>query len=37
MKRILLTKGMDALVDDQDYDYLMRWKWQITNNGYGNL
>ena len=27
MKRIPLTKGKEALVDDQDYDHLMQWKW----------
>ena len=28
MKRILLTQGRHATVDDEDYDYLMQWKWQ---------
>ena len=27
MKRILLTQGKEALVSDQDYKYLMQWKW----------
>lgn len=33
MKRIPLTKGMEALVDDQDYDYLMQWKWHAAKGG----
>lgn len=37
MKRIPLTKGMETLVDDQDYDYLLQWTWQVADNGYGNL
>lgn len=27
MKTIPLTKGYEAIVDDEDYDYLMQWKW----------
>ena len=27
MKEISLTKGMVALVDDEDFDYINQWKW----------
>jgi hypothetical protein len=35
MKQIPLTKGQFAIVDDEDYDYLMRWKWSYC-NGYAS-
>lgn len=27
MRRIKLSKGYSAIVDDEDYEYLSRWKW----------
>lgn len=34
MKEIPLTKGFVALVDDEDYDWLMWWKWCYHSGGY---
>ena len=32
-KEIILTQGKVTIVDNEDYDYLMQWKWQF-HNGY---
>lgn len=36
MKKIPLTQGKFALVDDEDYDFLMQWKWHIVAKGYAS-
>ena len=33
MKEIKLTQGMNAIVDDEDYDFLVLYKWHVV-NGY---
>ena len=32
MKEILLTKGMVAIVDDEDYKWVSEWKWHVYEN-----
>ncbi len=33
MKHIPLSQGKFAIVDDEDYDYLMQWKWYANKMG----
>ena len=34
MKKIPLSKGQSALVDDDVVDHLNQWKWQVSHYGY---
>lgn len=34
MKKIPLSKNRFAIVDDDDFEYLSRWSWQLGSHGY---
>jgi hypothetical protein len=34
MKVLTLTHGQQVLLDDEDYEYISQWRWQLNNNGY---
>ncbi len=36
MIQIPLTKGLYATIDEEDYEYVSRFKWRAFNNGYTN-
>lgn len=37
MKEIKLTKGFVAIVDDEDYDELSKYKWHVSIQRYGRI
>ena len=37
MKKISLTKGLEALIDDQDFDRVNKYKWYALDKGKGNI
>lgn len=36
MKRLPLSRGKEALVDDIDYRFVSQWKWSLSTKGYAH-
>ena len=36
MKRVPLSQGKEALVDDVDYRFVSQWKWSFSTKGYAH-
>ena len=36
MRQIKLASGDEVLVDDEDYEFLSRWKWKLHPQGYAS-
>jgi len=36
VKKILLSQGKCAIVDNEDYKWLNQWKWYASSSGYAN-
>jgi hypothetical protein len=34
MRELFLTKGKIAIVDDEDFEFLNKWKWKYHKDGY---
>lgn len=34
MKKISLSQGKVAIVDDEDFEFLSQWKWHVVGGGY---
>jgi hypothetical protein len=37
VKRVPLTRGMFAIVDDEDFDFISKWKWRASGGNRGHF